>query len=187
MTEPVTPNAKDEDSNAQLIWQTCLDLRAAERGISRGVIQQITKLSYPIVDYHCSKFADNLDFRRMHPGAFEIVTPFHPTRVISKTLLPDGLVKLEIGDYLLELNPTERRILGNLFSGDGKELQGLQDERGIIDTVARLRFDLSRAKQQIDGLGKMLRKKTQQGDLFEKKASSSRGKKQAQPETGMVS
>ena len=38
-----------------------------------------------------------------------------PARPMSKTVIPDGSVKLEIGDDILTLTPREDRMLANLM------------------------------------------------------------------------
>jgi hypothetical protein len=50
-------------------------------------------------------------------GVFVPADQHPPARPMSKTLLPDGTVNIEIGDHVLILTPKEDRMLASLQAG----------------------------------------------------------------------
>jgi hypothetical protein len=47
--------------------------------------------------------------RELYAGVLVLVIEFAPDRAISVTRLPGGLMKLELGDEMVTLNPSEAR------------------------------------------------------------------------------
>jgi len=92
-----------------------------------------------------------------------------PTQAISLTVLPSGMSKLEVGDVSLELNPADRRCIGNLFRGS-EELTGLQGARELADAVAELKRQLAaehrRADQQDEVIRRLQRQPNQEDMSF---------------------
>ena len=104
-------------SNNQQVWDACVDLSNQERHITRKVLAERTGLKMQIVDDHVERLITYGRLRRLGSGVLEIVEQF-PPRPISKTVIPNGLVKIEIGDHCLDLTPKEARVIGELFCAE---------------------------------------------------------------------
>lgn len=123
----------------ELIYQTILDLHSASRIATRTVVKEMTGQSYSVVDDHVKRMLEDGRLRRVLPGVFEPVEDLPPAQVISLTVLPNGMAKLDVGDVCIDLNPSDQRRIGSLFRGSAEELAGLQNARELTDSVAELR------------------------------------------------
>jgi hypothetical protein len=72
-------------------------------------------------------------------GVFVPAATHPPARPMSKTVMPDGMVKLEIGDDVLTLTPREDRTLATLQAGAATQLAAIE----IGHQIAVLTSDIS--------------------------------------------
>lgn len=66
-------------------------------------------------------------------GVYRPVAVHPPARAISKTILPGGLVKLEIGDEVLNLTPQENRMLAELQAGAAAQVAALEGANAVLE------------------------------------------------------
>jgi len=142
----------------ELVFQTILDLHNAGRIATRPVVVSMTGQSYSVVDDHVKRMLEDGRLRRVAPGVFEPVEEMPPAQAISLTVLPSGMAKLEVGDACLELNPADRRCIGNLFRGSSEELTSLQGARELADAVAELKRQLAVAQRRVDQQDEVIRR-----------------------------
>ncbi|BEP34323.1 hypothetical protein GmRootV59_12970 [Variovorax sp. V59] len=142
----------------ELVFQTILDLHNAGRIATRPVVVSMTGQSYSVVDDHVKRMLEDGRLRRVAPGVFEPVEEMPPAQAISLTVLPSGMAKLEVGDVCLDLNPADRRCIGNLFRGSSEELTGLQGARELADAVAELKRQLATAHRRADQQDEVIRR-----------------------------
>lgn len=145
------PRATDK-SNAQLVWDAIVWLSNEGRHLTRGVLFQVTGLRPKIVDDHIERLVQHGRVRRLGYGVLEVVEQFPPPRPISKTILTDGLIKLEIGDVCLSLTPEEARRVGAFFSA---ELLTAKEMAAGSHALARLN-DMAGQMRHLQGLGTAL-------------------------------
>lgn len=119
----------------QKIWDACIDLANREKAINRKALSELTGLKISIVDDHVERMVANGYLQRRGYGILEVVEQFPAPRAISKTVLPNGQVKLEIGDTVLDLTPKESRTLSQLF---GPELFTVQEIEAGNFALARM-------------------------------------------------
>lgn len=157
--------ATPERTSSETIYQACLDLRNTGRSISRPVLAKVTGLKMGIVDDHVTRLADNGKLRRLHGGFVEVVEQFPANRVISKTVLPNGLVRMEIDDLLVELTPSEAGIWGGMLLPEATMFAQLRGDRDNSDEVARMRRQLDDNRRRIEELIKQVARLGQQPQL----------------------
>ena len=116
------PTKRDRFANGHLIWDTIIELRNTERRINRRALADLTGLKPGIVDDHVERLIEKDLLRRAGAGELEVVEQFPATRPISKTTLPNGIVKLEVGSDYSEFTPAEARIIAREFYGHLHEL-----------------------------------------------------------------
>lgn len=111
------------DAVFQSIWE------ARERGqvASRSTIQAETQLPLTIVDDRIKhlKGVGKIRLAGNVPGIFEPCDDRAEDRAISHTILPNGKVKLEIGDDVLELSMREAKNIGLSFAGFALQFRGV--------------------------------------------------------------
>lgn len=108
-------------SSTNLIFQAVQELRSLDQIATRETVAELTGLKQTIVDDRLRALHDDGKLRRVMRGVYEIVASYPPPRAISKTILPDGLVKLEVGDEILTLTPREDRMLAALQFGTAEQ------------------------------------------------------------------
>ncbi|RUR68671.1 hypothetical protein EJP67_16540 [Variovorax guangxiensis] len=152
-----------------LVMQTIIDLHAAGRMATRQVVVEITQLSYAVVDDHIKRAIDDGKLRRVAPGIVEPVEQLPPARAISLTRLPNGMGKLEIGEHVVDLVPSEERQLGSMLAGRAAEMTGIQNARDLADMVAHLQRQLEAVQRRAEAQDETIRrlqKIPKQDELF---------------------
>lgn len=111
MTQP-------EKTTTQQVLDAISVLCEESKLATRDSIQQLTNLPYTIIDDRIKVLIDDGLIIRVQRGNFILAKQFPPPRIISKTILSNGTVVLDIGDTVLHLTPLETRYLGQLLMGD---------------------------------------------------------------------
>ncbi len=110
---------KIERTNRQIVLETITELCERGQSASRASVVRLSGLKATIVDERIKDLkAQNL-IRCDVPGFYE---PVDQTvdRPVSTTSMPFGRLKIEIGDFLVELTPREavrlaEQVAGQLF------------------------------------------------------------------------
>ena len=100
-----------EITSTQLVLNAARDLHAMDQDITREALVAATGLKQ-----HSVLCGDDR-MKRIGRGAFVLGEQYHEARAMSKTLLPSGEVKYEVGDQLLELTSYEDGVLMLLACG----------------------------------------------------------------------
>lgn len=119
--EPTVPKP-----NAQTILEAIDDLHSQEQIVTRETLSKHTGLKLSIIDDRLSYLVDNGQIIRVQRGVFIPTQRHKPSRVMSKTVLPDGTVVIDIGDDVLTLTPREARNLGNLMVGEAMQFSNIE-------------------------------------------------------------
>lgn len=104
-------------SSTQIILEAVQDLHTQEQIVTRETLHGLTGLKLSVIDDRVGALIDDGLVVRVQRGVFVPAETHPPARAISKTLLPDGTVKIDIGDDVLTLTPREDRMLARLFAG----------------------------------------------------------------------
>lgn len=123
----------------QQILDTVQELHNLEQIVTREAVREATGLALTTVDDRLATLVDRGDITRIGRGVFVPAVRHPPARPISKTVLPDGSVKLEIGDEVLTLTPREDRHLAAMMAGSVAQLAAVTEGHELAATVAALR------------------------------------------------
>ena len=123
----------------QQILDTVQELHNLEQIVTREAVKEATGLPLTTVDDRLATLVDRGDITRIGRGVFVPAVRHPPARPISKTVLPDGSVKLEIGDEVLTLTPREDRHLAAMMAGSVAQLAAVTEGHELAATVAALR------------------------------------------------
>lgn len=121
-----------EKSTRELVLEAICDLHEREQIATRETIFQLLsvnheKITQTIVDDRLSTLADDGEIHRIQRGVYVPAITHKPARIISKTMIPGGIVKLEVGDdHVLTLTPREARMIGLLMAGDAQEYAAVE-------------------------------------------------------------
>lgn len=124
----------------QQLLDAVQDMHNAEQMVTREALREVTGLSLTIIDDRLGVLVDDGLIIRKSRGVFVPAVLHPPARPISKTVMPDGLVKIEIGDEVLTLTPREDRTLAGVQAGAALQFLGIDTEQSIIQALAALRL-----------------------------------------------
>lgn len=99
------------------IYDAVRQLRSLEQIATRETVAELTGLKLSVVDDRLRALVDDGRLKRLLRGIYELVESYPASRAISKTIVGNGYVKIEIGDQLLTLTPSEDRDLAMLQAG----------------------------------------------------------------------
>jgi hypothetical protein len=119
-------DGKQRVSSTDLVMRTILEHRETGRVSTRATIRDATNLPLTVVDDRV-KHLKNIGKIRLVggvAGVFEPVEDRMEDRAVSSTILPNGLVKLELGDAVLEMTQREARHAGALLAGLALQFRG---------------------------------------------------------------
>lgn len=123
-TEAGAPSAEVlTESSTERIYQAIKDLQDRGRIATRQVLVTMTGLPMTIIDDRLKFLCSIGRVRRPVNGVFE-ADDVGEERATSATVLPNGRVKLEIGEHVLELSPREFRNIGALGAGFTLQFRG---------------------------------------------------------------
>lgn len=114
-------------SNSQIILEAIEDLHAQEQIVTRTTLAELTELQLTIIDDRLSYLVDTGQIVRVQRGVFVPAIKHRTARMMSKTVLPDGTVSIEIGNSIvLTLTPREARNLGNLMVAEAMQYANIE-------------------------------------------------------------
>ncbi len=145
----LTPEAQlPRRTSAQEVLDHAMDLHQREQIVTREILASAMGVKMSIVDEHLKNLVNDGRMRRVKHGVYQPVVTMPPARAMSKTMLPDGWVKIEIGDQVLTLTPREDRMLGALMRGAGD----LYAQVDIIGQAMATGADMANRLQRLERL-----------------------------------
>jgi len=113
--------------SSHMVLQAVEDLHDAGQLVTRDLLAEVTGASLREIDFRLKYLVEKQDVHRVRRGVYEPERHYVDARLISKTTLPDGTAKVEIGDdHVLTLTPREARNLGELMAGSAQQFFALQ-------------------------------------------------------------
>ena len=133
----------DVSSRVQVL-EAVRELHDQERVVTTPSLMRVTGLK-PVTVADCLKELKERDEiwspeRGVYLPRFE----HPPSRAVSRTNLPNGSVKLEVGDVVLELTPRESRSLGEIMGGSAAVLAAIEAAHQITEVASMARRIVNR-------------------------------------------
>lgn len=139
--------------NSEIIMEAIEDLHAKEVIVTRETLAEVTGLKMTTIDDRVATLIDDGRVLRVQRGVFVPAPQHAPARIISKTILPGGTVKIEIGDdHVLTLTPREDRVLGALQARAGQEHAEIQLGNDAMALAATLAVKVRMLEREVKGL-----------------------------------
>lgn len=148
MLTPESRPTPPRKTSAQEVLDHAIDLHQREQLVTREALSEAIGVKLAIVDDHIKNLVNAGKMVRKKNGVYLPVIEMPPARPMSKTLLPDGWVKIEIGDQVLTLTPKEDRMLGNLQRGSGD----LYTQISVIGHAMATGAELANRIRQLEAL-----------------------------------
>lgn len=113
-------------NSTDAIFDAVVDLHNNEQIVTRTTLAAILDMKIGIIDDRLSYLVDIEKIMRVERGVYIPVIQHPVSRIMSKMVLPDGTVKIEIGDEVLTLTPKEARTLGNLVVAEAMQYSNIE-------------------------------------------------------------
>lgn len=157
--------ADPRKSTTALVLEAVQDLHAQEQIVTRETLAELTGLKLSVIDDRLGTLADDGAILRVQRGVY-VPAPHHPpARPMSKTVMPNGMVKIEIGDEVLSLTPREDRALANLMAGAAAQAAAIETGRNTAILAAELGEQVKQLRRQVTALEARI--DPNQGQLFD--------------------
>ena len=153
-------------TSTERVYEAVRELRAQEQIATRETVAELTGLKQGIVDDRLRTLVDDGRLKRLLRGIYELVEVYPPMRAMSKTILPDGWIKLEIGDYVLLLSPTEDRTLSLLQAGAAAQVAAIETGRQHLFVATELAAKVEKLERELKALKSRGNADSRQGDLL---------------------
>ena len=122
-------------TSTQRVLDAVCELHFMEQVATRETVAELTGLKLAIVDDRLRALVDDMKLKRVLRGVYVPVESHPPARAMSKTILPDGMVKLEIGDEVMTLTPREDRTLAMLLSGSAMSAMNIASDMRLSEAL----------------------------------------------------
>lgn len=144
-------------SNAEIVMDAIQDLHSMEQVVTRETLREITDLPLSVIDDRLAYLIDTTQITRVQRGVF-VPAPVHrPARPMLKMILPDGTVKIEVGDdHVLTLTPRENRALGELMAGAGQQFASIELGHKAAHLASDLENQLNQVRRELSAMKKKM-------------------------------
>lgn len=149
--DPVALPHKASPVSTQRVYDAICELHSLEQVATRETIVELTGLKLAIVDDRLRALIEADRVKRVIRGIYVPVEVHPVARTISKTVLPDGTVKIEIGDDVLTLTPKEDRALAMLQAGAATHATAIQASLQMLERSAEFQVVLDRMEKASRG------------------------------------
>ena len=148
-------------TSKSVVLEAVEDLHAQEQVVTRETLAEVTGLKLMVIDDRLSCLVDGGQIYRVQRGVYVPAPKHHPARIITKTILPGGMVSIEIGDdHVIQLTPRENRALGELMAGAGQQFAAIEIGHQAANVLAEQQLQIRQLKRDTHALRKALREKS---------------------------
>ena len=160
-----TSNCKPIPSTER-IFQAVRDLREADQIATRDTVAEMTGLKMTVVDDRLRTLVDDGRLRRLLRGVYELVEVFPPPRTTYAGITQSGMVKVEVGDDVWTLTPSEARRVARVLGGFAEDARILESSRAHLFLATELAAKVERLEREMRAY-KAHKANPLQGDLLE--------------------
>lgn len=141
-------NENPAASSTERVYEAIVELNNQQQVATRYSVQALTGMPLGRVDDRIKALVIQERIKRQLKGQYVPVKTHPPARAISKTLMPDGMVKIEIGDDVLTLTPAEDRALSTLMAGAATQVSQIQANQVVTEMAATFMMKVDRIEKR---------------------------------------
>ena len=160
------PTTSKPITSTDRIYDAVRELRSLEQIATRETVAELTGLKLTVVDDRLRTLVDDGKLKRLLRGVYELVEAYPETRAISKTVLPTGYVKYDIGDEVITLTPKEDRVLAQLGMGAAGQVALINSTNQHLYLATELAAKVEKLERELKA-HKAHKLNPMQGDLLE--------------------
>lgn len=145
--------AERKRPSAEVVLEAIQDLHAQEQIVTRETLLSVTGLPLTVIDDRLARLVDDGRIHRVQRGVFVPAAQHPPARLMAKIVLPDGTVKIELGDdHVLTLTPREARMLGNLMMAEAVQFAGVEQGQYAASVTADMMRCMRELGRKVEGM-----------------------------------
>lgn len=154
--------------STERIFQAVRELREVDQIATRETVAELTGLKMAIVDDRLRALVDDGKLKRLLRGVYELVETFPEPRPIYCGILHSGMVKLELGEDVLTLTPSEARRAARALGGFSEDARVIESTRTHLFLATELAAKVEAQCRELKTMRELLRGKldTRQMDLL---------------------
>lgn len=138
--------------STQRVYDAVRDLREADQIATRETVADMTGLKLGVVDDRLRTLVDDGRLKRLLRGVYELVEFFPAPRVMSCTILSNGWIKMEVGDELLTMTPSEARRATRALGGFAEDARVIESTKAHLFLATELAAQVESSRREIAGL-----------------------------------
>jgi len=108
---------KPQKLTAQLVFECIQDLHNREKPATREHLASRFGVAMMVVDFHIKQLLSSDRIIKVKSGVYAPKFSDPQSRAVSTTFLNNGYIKLEIGDDVLQLTPSESKKVAIAMAG----------------------------------------------------------------------
>lgn len=134
LSEADCPNL-DRISSRVRVLEAVVELYDQEQPVTPSALVRATGLKMVTIVDCIKDLRDRGEIWAPERGVYRPVIKHPPTRAVSRTTLPDGTVKLEVGDEVLTLTPRESRAVAEAMGGSAALLVAIESAAAMSEVL----------------------------------------------------
>lgn len=152
-------------SSTGKVLEAVQELHALEQIVTREALIELLDLPATTIDDRIGTLVNAGLVLRVRRGIYAPAEVHAAARVISKTILPDGTVKIDIGDDVITLTPKEDRMLAAMLAGVVMQAVGIEQGRNSAMIAADLSLQVKTLRRELCAMRSALRGKSGEQQL----------------------
>ena len=155
-------------TSTQRVFDAVRDLRELDQIATRETVAELTGLKMSVVDDRLRALVDDGKLKRLLRGVYELVETFPEPRPIYCGILPNGMVKLEVGESVETFTPSEARRAARALGGFAEDARAIESTRAHLFLATELAAKVERQGREMKAMRELLREKldSRQMDLL---------------------
>lgn len=146
-------------TSTQRVFDAVRDLRELDQIATRETVAEATGLKMSIVDDRLRALVDDGKLKRLLRGVYELVETFPEPRPIYCGILHGGMVKVEVGNDVLTLTPTEARRTARALGGFAEDARVIESTRTHLFLATELAAKVEAQGRELKAMRELLRDK----------------------------
>lgn len=144
-------------TSTQRVLDAVRDLREVDQIATRETVAELTGLKMSVVDDRLRALVDDNKLKRLLRGVYELVETFPEPRPIYCGILHSGMVKLELGEDVLTLTPSEARRTARALWGFAEDARVIESTRTHLFLATELAAKVEKQERVIKAMRELLR------------------------------
>jgi len=135
--------------SSALVLETIRGIHISGRIATRPVVADVLGVAVGRLDEHVKYLLELGLLRRLNPGVYEPADVLPHSKPVSLTHLPDGRMKLDVGEVCIEMTPPECRAIASMLLGAAFDFNLMTTTRDLANQIADLRAAQGRIKDEM--------------------------------------